>query len=252
MRIYPAGWRRALTTAVAVGVFGVSAFGQAGQAPAPAVPPTGLIAGQVVDATSGRPIGDVAVTLVSPTSNPALIEAGIAGPTTTSPSGAPRQVLTNGQGQFVFHTVSKGLHTIRSTMAGYVPAGPGQHRPNGPIQPVILAADDTKVGDVIVRLWKMASITGTVVDEAGEPIVGLSVSAMRRTTVNGQVRFASQGSASTSNRGIYRVAVTPGDYVDHDAIHADDDASLPLWLTRTCRRCLWEATTSRRARSIAI
>ena len=163
-------------------------------------PPTGLIVGQVVDASTSRPIGDVTVSL----------SGGLL------PLGQTRQLMTDAEGNFVFHSLTKGRYTVRATSAEYTAGGPGQHRPNGPAQPIELAADDSRAGGVVVRLWKNAVIAGTVTDEAGESVIGVNVSAYRRTLVNGQPRYtpAGSGGGTTDDRGTYRISgLVPGDYV---------------------------------------
>ena len=62
-------------------------------------------------------------------------------------------------------------------------------------------------------MWKNAAITGMVVDEAGEPLVGIQVTSVRRTNVGGRRRFTPGVTATTDDRGIYRLArLVPGDY----------------------------------------
>src|SRR5688572_29714781 len=72
-------------------------------------PPT-LVAGQVVDAISTRPVGDVVVTLsVSGSSG--------LGPVATA---AQRKVLTVGSGRFAFQGLPAGRYSITATRPGYV------------------------------------------------------------------------------------------------------------------------------------
>jgi hypothetical protein len=65
-----------------------------------------------------------------------------------------------------------------------------------------------------VRLWKFGAISGTVADEAGEPLVGVRVSAYRRTIIAGNRRYGARVAALTDDRGIYRIGnLVPGEYV---------------------------------------
>ena len=67
--------------------------------------------------------------------------------------------------------------------------------------------------DAIIRMWKHAAITGMVIDEAGEALVGIQVTSVRRTNVGGRRRFTPGVTATTDDRGIYRLArLVPGDY----------------------------------------
>jgi hypothetical protein len=115
----------------------------------------------------------------------------------------------------VFRDSPKGNYVVRAPSApGYLVGGYGQNRPYGPVQPITLSADDSKIGDLTIRLWKTSAIGDTVVDETGEPLVGLSVTALRRTLANGMVRLASATTASTDDRGVYRMpTLGPGDYL---------------------------------------
>jgi uncharacterized protein (DUF2141 family) len=62
-------------------------------------------------------------------------------------------------------------------------------------------------------MWKGASISGTVVDEAGEPAIGVGVRSFRRTVTNGRTRLQIYGSGTTDDRGVYRISsLMPGEY----------------------------------------
>ena len=50
----------------------------------------------------------------------------------------------------------------------------------------ITLADGERIGEVIVRRWKHAAITGTVVDEMGKPAIGMQVRAFRREFAAGR------------------------------------------------------------------
>jgi hypothetical protein len=43
---------------------------------------------------------------------------------------------------------------------------------------------DEKRGDLTVRLWKSASLSGTVVDETGSPAIGYPVRVIRRSALS--------------------------------------------------------------------
>ena len=200
----------------------LSGAGQPGQPQAPA-PPTGLIlgrvvavpiaaqlpdpgpsaivAGRVVDAATGRPVWGVIVT-------PAGTAADL-GPGAT----APARVLTNPNGQFVLRGLSKGSLVLTATKGGYVNATYGQRRPGGSAQPIPVDADE-RINGIEIRIWKFAAIAGTILDEAGDPVVGTGVQALGRTLVAGRRRAAPAGFTTTDDRGMYRIAgLTPGEYL---------------------------------------
>ena len=154
----------------------IAGFAQTPSAPTPA--PTGLIVGRVVDAAGGAPISGAVVMITggAPTAVTTLptgeVITSVAQPGTgMSPgSSAPRQVITDSDGRFLFRELGKGRHTIRVNAAGYLPGASGQNRPGGTAQPVELAGDAEKIGGIVVRMWKGAAMSGTITDEAGEPV----------------------------------------------------------------------------------
>jgi hypothetical protein len=194
---------------------------QSGQTPADTPKPTGIILGQVVDAAGGKPVAGATVAISGggqPTvlSNGAVVLANppaAAGAAAAAPT-APRQVMTSTSGMFMFRELSKGRYTIRVTSPGYLAGAYGQNKPGGGAQSIELLQDDERRGDLIVRLWKGASLSGTLVDESGEPVVGYQVRTIRKVMTAGKVRLNMSSSATTDDRGFYRMSsLTPGDYL---------------------------------------
>ena len=154
------------------------------------------VAGRVVDATTGRPVPGVVVTA-----------AGSAVPSQPAP-----RALTNGQGEFVLRGLRKGTLHFTAAKSGYANATYNQRRPGGSGQGLPVEHGETKTA-VEIRMWRHASISGTVVDEAGEPAVGIRVTAYGRSFVAGRKLFVAAGGGATDDRGVYRIAnLTPGDY----------------------------------------
>jgi hypothetical protein len=121
--------------------------------------------------------------------------------------------MTDGDGRFVFHDLPKGTFTLNATAAGYTTGGYGQRKPNGPSRSIDLDAGQ-RMPDATLRIWKFGAITGTVVDEFGDPLVNVSVRVLRRALVSGQRRLVPAYSAQTDDRGIYRSgSLPPGDYI---------------------------------------
>ena len=177
--------------------------GVAPQAPQPQKG-TALVLGQVVDAASGQPIAEAIVAVNSRIPIASLQSA----PT----PGAGLRLITGADGQFVLHGLPRTNLIINVTAAGYVNGTSGQTRPNGPSRPVEVE-DGQRLTDLKIKLWKYAVVTGTVHDEAGEPAVGVSVRALRRSTASGSVNFSTSGTGATDDRGVYRISgLTPGDY----------------------------------------
>lgn len=77
-------------------------------------------------------------------------------------------------------------------------------------------------------MWPLAVITGSVIDEHGDPIVGLVVSVFRRTFSGGRLQLEPVDShvSATDDRGIYRASgLPPGEYVAGLSLRA---SSTPL------------------------
>src|SRR5207248_3737528 len=171
---------------------------------APAAPSvdtdSGLIAGRVVEASTRRPIAGVIVTPAEPA---------VRLPNPSAPTGG---VLTNANGQFVIRGLGAGLLFLTAVKGGYVPATYNQRRPGGSGQGIRLEGGQ-RVVDLEVRMWKHGVISGTVVDEAGDPVIGARVAALGSTFIAGRRRPVPGPTAVTDDRGMYRIAgLTPGDY----------------------------------------
>jgi protocatechuate 3,4-dioxygenase beta subunit len=180
----------------------------------PPPPATGLIVGQVIDAAGGRPISGAIVSLNTNTA--ALLAAGRAGPSedemiARGPA-VPTRIITDAEGRFVLRNLAKGRYSFSATAPGYLIGQHGQARAGGPGYPLELEEGE-KIFDAAIKLWKAATITGTVLDEANEPVVGANVRSMRRTVGGGRVRWLMSTTTQTDDRGVYRIAsLPPGDY----------------------------------------
>lgn len=129
------------------------------------------------------------------------------------PTGAPRTVLTNADGRFLFAGVPGATYAIVVTKAGYVNSGYGKLRPDGPSQPLELA-DGERNGDVKITIWKFAAISGVLTDEAGEPFVGATVTSLRRSYAAGRLQMVDDSTAFTDDRGFFRIStLAPGAYM---------------------------------------
>ena len=181
---------------------------------------TGVIAGHVVDSVTGRPVPGAVVGIAPAPAGLASMQVGDTIPMDqlmsldlgTMISGI-RQVLTDAQGRFAFTGVPKGTFSLAATKPGWMAGQYGQRRPDAAPLGFDLAEGE-RATNVTLQLWKNSVITGTVVDEASEPIVGLSVRAMRRTWTAGHARYSMAGMGQTDDRGTYRVTgLRSGDYI---------------------------------------
>jgi hypothetical protein len=207
----------------------LSGFTQGSAPPSRPAVSNGLIVGRVVDADGGTPLPGVVVTVTLPASatargnsGPGVIDsqtlvqiAQVGGGGIGVGNGGPTvQVLTGSDGWFVFHDLPAGSLTFRASLSGYAGGGYNQRLPDLPGQPLILA-EGQQLGDVTLRMWKLASISGTVTDERGDPVVGAFVRVLRRAMVGGRPVITMSGfGRPTDDRGQYRAfGLTPGEYV---------------------------------------
>jgi Carboxypeptidase regulatory-like domain len=174
---------------------------------APPGPRTGMIVGQVADAATGDPVPEAIVVLTMPKyfENP------------TTPRG---RVMADGEGRFFFTDLPAGEYFLQATKDGYAPGMYGQRRAWG--QNLLLSvAEGERLTDVTLRVWKHGVIAGTVVDEAGEPVVGVTVRAVIKDVFAGRPRYGNMQvtselvpTATTDDRGMFRLSqLMPGTYV---------------------------------------
>ncbi len=209
--------------------------GQVGSiAPGPGAqqsPANGFIAGQVVDATTGRPIPEATVTLLRLS---VVVGAGrgVVGPST---------VVTDPSGRYFFSGLPAGSYSLRAERPGYT-------LPRTIASGVDLG-DSERVIDTRVRLVRTASITGMLRDTVGDPVVGTEVIAFRHAVVNGRPSLQSVvRGVKSDDRGAYRIpGLAPGDYllcaclrdpIPFDQLLLTTIASQPLNLMSVAARAL--------------
>jgi hypothetical protein len=185
-------------------VLGATALVHA-QTPAPSAPTgTNVLFGRVVDIGTDAAVGGAIVTLdafVDQFADPAAARARISAAPTA------RHVMTTAEGYFLFRDLSAGRYSIAATALGYVSSSYPPH--------VVELSDSDRPGSVELRLWKLAAIGGRVIDERGEPVVGMPVVPLRRVAVGGSVVLTrASAEVTTDDRGVYRIAqLPPGQYV---------------------------------------
>lgn len=164
---------------------------------------SGLVLGRVIDGTTGEPIMDVRVSM-----------------------GRLDFQLTDTNGQFVYFDVTPKDYFIYANKPGYASSYYGQ-RWVGAAQlidevfsraaaaiPLPIGPGERRQG-ITIRMWKVASISGRVLDENGEPAVGVLVCAYPRLFAGGRpwLDTAVPFPARTDDRGVYRMSeMFPGDY----------------------------------------
>lgn len=192
----------------------------------PAPPPEGLVVGRVVD-NLGRPVGGAVVAVgagMSSQRTPAGFRTAIAA--------VPVRVLTGPDGYFVVRALPLGDVAITATKPGYAEGAYGRRRPGGPAQQLTLRYDEPR-REIVVPLWKHSAISGVVIDEIGEPLIGVAIQSFRRADANGVRRFIPAPGTMTDDRGAYRLAnLLPGDYI---VAASSRQVAVPLSVARQSR-----------------
>lgn len=123
-----------------------------------------------------------------------------------------RSATTDDAGRYSFTTLPAGRYGLSATRPGHVSVTYGQRQPGRPGTQIQLSDGQKFRADMQVP--KGGVITGTVLDENGEAAPQTSVRVMRFITSNGERSLSGSNSATTDDRGIYRVfGLMPGDYV---------------------------------------
>jgi hypothetical protein len=155
---------------------------------------TASIRGRVVEASSGRPLSHVD------------IRAG-------SANGAQANAATDGEGRYDLNGLPAGTYTVFATKPNYVRTAWGEQRVEGPGKRITLA-DGQRLDNIDLRMTRAGAITGKIVDEFGDPVSDVFVSAMRYQYIQGSRRLMPSGrGGSTNDIGEFRVyGLSPGQY----------------------------------------
>ncbi len=155
---------------------------------------TAAVSGTIVVAGTGQPARRARVTL------------------NANEGGGSRTAMTDEEGRYVFSGVGAGRYMLSASKTGHVGVIFGQTRPGRPGTPIQLT--DGQQFAANLQLPRGSVITGTVVDEYGEPTPGTQVRVMRYVVQAGRRTLQQAGNGATDDRGIYRVyGLQPGEYI---------------------------------------
>lgn len=206
-----------LTTGVTVALLWVSAA-TTGEAQTPARDPSsrnpvdaassGLIAGSVVASDSGKAVRFAKITLASPDG----------GPDATT--------LTDDAGRFAFAKLSPGRYTVSASRDGYLDVTYGQTRPGTSAPGIELQLRAGQRLDALtIRMTHGAALSGTVVDDRGDPMFHADVQALRWVIRAGRRTLEPTESGQTDEHGRYRIGLLPaGEYV---VLATPSDTAMP-------------------------
>ena len=156
---------------------------------------TGRIRGRVLAADSGNPLRRAQIRI-------------------SSPDILPKAAMTDGEGRYEFRDLPAGRFTLQATKSGYVTVQYGQTRPFESGKPIELA-DKQALDNADISMPRGSVISGRILDEFGDPVPDVSVTAMRQSWVSGRRRLSAVGGrlAQTNDLGQYRIyGLPPGEY----------------------------------------
>jgi hypothetical protein len=191
---------RSLVAGLTVALFAVVQSGAQQRAAGPPAPSDGAISGVVIDGSTKQPIVDAIVQL-----GPLLLRDY---PEIT------QRVFTDARGRFAFTDLPPADYAVLVQKSGYFDGAFGATDSAAVLRSWIRLTLGQWFPDANLTLWRPASLSGTVTDERGEPVIGVFVRALARVRVAGVDHFAPVQATMTDDRGMYRVPnLHPGRYV---------------------------------------
>ena len=156
---------------------------------------TASISGRVLSANPRGPLSNVIVTARSENRN------------------AGERSVTDADGRYSLTGLPAGRYRVSAVKAGYLSLDYGQTQAFESGTPLQLAAGEILRG-VDLQLPRGGVMTGRVLDETGQPAVGVSVAARRYQYTSGRWSLVRVGTGdSTDDRGYYRLfGLPPGEY----------------------------------------
>ena len=173
-----------------------AALVSAAQNPATTRTPTagrGVVAGRVVD-TKGAGVPGAEVMIGGPSG-----WVGSADGTSFS-----RRVIADEHGDFAFAGLPPGLYAFSASKSGYsgvIYDQPGGFRDPDPMK----VADGERRLDLVITITKLSIVTGTVTDETGAPVTGVSVTTLMPMVRGGRWQLVGSRGGVTNDRGAHRI-----------------------------------------------
>jgi len=171
--------------------------------PAPAEPPRakGSLEGRVVEAGSNAPMRNASVVLRN-----------MSGPAMTSNGLRENVAEADEEGRFAFPDLDPGSYTIQARRQGFGEAAAAG--PAGAMGESLIVGEGQRIANYVLRLSPRSVISGKVVDDAGDPVSRVQVTAFRYVYTQGQRRMVPAAQrVQTDDLGQYRIAnLAPGIY----------------------------------------
>jgi protocatechuate 3,4-dioxygenase beta subunit len=155
----------------------------------------GSIHGTVVDAKNGQPLRGAEVSL-------RVLSQGN--------RGEPSSAASDSEGHFAFDNLAAGRYRLTASRNGYLNRDP---RFGGLRAGMVSLSSGQHEDGVLLRLIPSAVIAGRVTTEGEEPVPNVFVQAMKFTYQGDKRQLSDVGTATTNDRGEYRIwALAPGKY----------------------------------------
>jgi hypothetical protein len=153
------------------------------------------IAGTVVQLAGGEPLRKTKITLESVNDRSNSLSA-----------------LTDSAGHFALKHLDPGGYRLRVSRVGFVTYEYGQRKTGDPGATLTLRSGQ-EINDLVFRLIPAGVIAGRILDEDGEPLPSVEVSALREVYTEGQRNLSTTTIVETNDLGEYRLfGLPPGRY----------------------------------------
>jgi hypothetical protein len=163
------------------------------QLPRPVAAATYRIAGKVVDAHTGTPLGRCSVQIAD-----------------VKDRGESRTVTSADDGSFAFGGLSLGKYSLTAERRGYMAQSYEEH---DQFSTAIAVGPGLDSENLVFKLTAEAVITGTITDEAGEPVRGAQVRLFQDQDTDGTRATRLRHNVMTDDRGVYEFSgLHPGAY----------------------------------------
>lgn len=154
------------------------------------------IKGTVVNAKTGQPIRKATVELIP-----------------REPSSSQQQLVTQTDklGKFHFPHALPGIYNLVSSKTGFLN---GHYGSRQYVADLLTVSDERPPSDIVVKLSPKSTISGRVLDDDGDPLINLTVLALRLEYREGSASWETVAQSQTNDQGDYRLSMLPpGRYV---------------------------------------
>jgi protocatechuate 3,4-dioxygenase beta subunit len=159
------------------------------------------VTGQVTNASTGEPVRRALVALRRVDTSPGVTNVQV------TQSGT-----TDAAGRFALTGIEPGKYRLSAEHNGFLNTQYGARGPNKP-GTLLTLEPGQKSSDLALRLTPHGVITGTIVDDEGEPVSGADIQVLRQQYMQGRKQLVRSGGAVTNDLGEYRIfGLAPGRY----------------------------------------